>query len=152
MKRNNYLGKSFGPIGSSAGVIVFVIGLFALWNSLLALFLVVAGAFFGFTSIRCIIDSRHKKVMLSNHLFGVIPVGKWMILSPDMKIGIKKANQVWRAYSQSNRSMDIEKSDYRIILYDGADGELLPLKKANTFEAATHDLQELSENLGLKNT
>lgn len=147
MKRNNYFGKTFGPFGSSAGVILFVIGVFALWSSLLALILVVFGAFLGFTSTSCIIDVKHKKVMLSNNLFGVIPSGKWVKITPEMKIGIRKTNQLWRMYSRSDRSLDIEKSDYRIFLYDNRDTELLPLKKADTFGAAAHDLNQLSEYL-----
>lgn len=150
MTRNNYLGKSFGPVGSSAGVILFVVGVFASWSSLPALVLVVVGAFMGFTSTSCIIDARHKKVMFSNNLFGIIPSGKWMKIAPEMKIGIKRSEQVWRTYSRSNRSVDVEKSDFRVFLYDNSERQLLPLKKAGTFEAATHDLQELSEFLGLK--
>lgn len=150
MTRNNYLGKSFGPVGSSAGVILFVVGVFASWSSLYALVLVVIGAFMGFTSTSCIIDSHHKKVMFSNNLFGIIPSGEWVRISPDMKIGIKKTKQVWRTYSSSNRSLDIEKSDYRIFLYDNKGRQLLPIKKAVSFEIATHDLQELAVHLELK--
>jgi hypothetical protein len=151
MTRNNYLGKSFGPVGSSAGVILFVVGVFASWSSLLALVLVVAGVFMGFTSTRCIIDLHGKKVMLSNNLFGIVPSGKWMKITPEMKIGIRRSKQVWRTYSRSNRQVDVEKSDFRVFLYDSSERQLLPLKKAGTFEAANRDLHELSKYLGLKN-
>lgn len=150
MTRNHYLGKSFGPVGSAAGVILFVVGVFASWLSLIALVLVIIGAFMGFTSTSCIIDAHRKKAMFSNNLFGIIPFGKWMKITPEMKLAIKRSKQVWRTYSRSNRSVDVEKSDFRVFLYDSKGKQLMPLKKADTFEGATRDLEELSEYLGLK--
>ncbi len=150
MKRNNYLGKSFGPVGSPAGVIVFVVGVFATFNSIFSLVLVIIGAFFGFTSTSCIIDSHQKRVMFSNNLFGIIPTGKWVRIEPDMRIGIKRSNQVWRSYSQSNRSLDIEKSDFRIILYNSNDLEIMSLKKTKTHESAQAEMDILVSRLGLK--
>jgi len=150
MKTRNFLDKTFGPVGTSAGILLFVVGLFTSFTSLFGLILLVPGAFIGFTSSSCVIDWPKKRVKFTTNLFGIIRTGKWVNIEPDMKIGIKKSNRVWRAYSWSNRTLDLEKSDFRIILYDRNNKQIMPIKKAKTPEEASHEGISLSDRLGLK--
>ena len=66
-----------------------------------------------------------------------------------MKIGIKESNLTWRAYSQGNRPLDIEKKDYRIILLDSGNKEIMPIKKINLKDSAKIELVILGNKLGL---
>ncbi len=150
MTTTNKLDKSFGPIGSPAGVFMFIIGLIATYFSIiLGLILVLVGAFMGFTSTSTVIDYDKRRIKLSNNLFGVFKTGQWINIEPSMKIGIKKSNRAWRAYSRSNRTLDIAIKDYRIILYDSNDKQIMPIKKIATLESAKMELELLSNKMGL---
>ena len=114
----NKLNKSFGPAGSFSGIIVFVLGLISTYYSLYMLGLVIIGAFVGFTSSSTFIDFEQKRARFPNNIFGIIRTGKWMAIEADMKIGLNISNQVWNAYSQSNRGIDINEENIQIILYN----------------------------------
>ena len=89
---NNRLEKSFGPIGSAAGMFMFIAGLVTTcFISLIGLILVLIGAFVGFTTTSTLIDLKNNKIKLSNNLFGIIKIGKWIDIKSNMKIGIKKS-------------------------------------------------------------
>ncbi|HSO78448.1 MAG TPA: hypothetical protein VLQ76_07760, partial [Bacteroidales bacterium] len=64
------LDKSFGPVGSSAGTLLFFGGLVSLYFSLTGLVLVLLGAFVGFSSSSTAIDFRKRKMRFSNDIFG----------------------------------------------------------------------------------
>ncbi len=66
-----------------------------------------------------------------------------------MKIGIKESNLTWRSYSQGNRPLDINSNDYRIILLDSVNKEIMPVKKFNSKELAKIELVTIGNNLGL---
>lgn len=149
MNQNNLLDKSFGPVGTSAGILLFVVGLFVTFTSLYGLILMLIGAFVGFTSTSCVIDLNQKRVKFSNNLFGIVRFGEWLKIEPTMKIGIKRSNRTWRAYSQSNRTLDVEQTDFRIILYNQDDKLILPLKKCKSSEVATKEMELLASELKL---
>ena len=129
---------------------MFIIGLIATYFSIiLGLILVLVGAFMGFTSTSTVIDYDKRRIKLSNNLFGVFKTGQWINIEPSMKIGIKKSNRAWRAYSRSNRTLDIAIKDYRIILYDSNDKQIMPIKKTGTLESAKMELELLSNKMGL---
>jgi len=67
-----------------------------------------------------------------------------------MKIGIKKSKKLWRTYSRSNRTLDMEITDFRIILYDSKDKLIMPLKKTNSIESAKVEQVILGNQLGLR--
>jgi hypothetical protein len=71
-------------------------------------------------------------------------------INSDMKFGIKKSNIVWRAYSRSNRTLDIADNDYRLILYKMNGNEIMQVKKYPNIDLARSDLSEISKQLGLK--
>jgi hypothetical protein len=149
MITNNSLDKSFGTVGSSAGVIVFIAGAILTCLYFSALILVLIGAFVGFTTSSAMIDYGRKRVKFSNNLFGIIRIGKWMSLEPSMTIGIRESNQIYRAYSRGNRALEVTQNDFRLILYDSANKEIMPIKKTESLDAARIELEFESKRLGL---
>lgn len=149
MITNNRLDKSFGPVGTYAGVIVFIAGIIMTLFSYSALILVFFGAFVGFTSTCTLINYDKKRIKFSNNLFGIIKIGHWINIEQDMKIGIKKSDLIWTAYSQTNRTLDIPNKDYRIVLYDSDNKEIMPIKKTKTLDSAKIVLETLHNQLGL---
>lgn len=149
MTTKNNLDKVFGPVGSSAGIFLVAAGAVITYFSLSGLILVLIGAFIGFTSTCTLIDVDKKRLKFATALFGIVPIGQWMVIQADMKIGINKSTKIWRAYSQSNRSLDISRLDYRLILYDAKGRALIPLQKTNSMDSATSAMKLLGEQLGL---
>lgn len=149
MKTTFKLDKVFGPIGGPAGIFLFVAGLLITYFSLTGLILVLMGAFVGFTSTSTLIDFDKRKLRFSTNLFGIIPIGQWVFIQSDMKIGIKKSDKVWRGYSRSNRTLDISNTDYRLILYDSGGRAVMPIQKLDQIDSAKTNLDKLSKQLGL---
>lgn len=146
---NNKLDKSFGPVGSFAGIVVFVAGLVSVYYSLFSIILLLIGAFVGFSYSCTLIDVDKKRIRFSNTLFGVIKTGQWLIVNPDMKIGISKSNKVWRSYSRGNRTLDIENKDYRLNLYDSSGKMIMPVRKTSDLNSAKSERQKICNQLGL---
>ncbi len=149
MIENNKFDKSFGPVGTSAGMFLFIAGLILTFFHLAGLILLLIGAFVGFSSTSTLIDYERKRVKFSNNLFGFIRIGQWVKIEPSMKIGIKESNLTWRSYSQGNRPLDIENKDYRIILLDSVNKEIMPIKKFSTNDLAKIELGTIGHQLGL---
>jgi len=149
MTTRNKLDKVFGPVGTSSGIFLFVAGLIITYFSLTGLILVMIGAFVGFTSTSTLIDFDKRRLRFTNNIFGIIPIGQWIYIQTDMKIGIKKSNKVWRAYSRSNRTLDITNNDYRLILYDSKGKEIMPIQKVDNIDSAKSNLDKFSKQLGI---
>jgi hypothetical protein len=149
MIENNLLDRTFGPVGSSTGIFLFITGLIMLFFSLGGLILVLIGAFLAFTSTNTLIDYEKRRIKFSNNLFGFIKTGHWINIEPEMKIGIKKSDSVWRAYSRTNRTLEIADKDFRIILYDSDHKEIMQIKKTDSLESAQLELAKMSARLGL---
>ena len=149
MIENNKFEKSFGPVGTSAGVVLFIAGLILTYFHFTGLILILIGAFVGFSSTSTQIDFEQKRVKFSNNLFGIIKLGQWLNIEPSMKIGIKESNLTWRSYSQGNRPLDIESNDYRIILFDSVNKEIMPIKKFNSKDLAKIELETIGKKLNL---
>jgi hypothetical protein len=150
MTENNTLEKSFGPVGTSAGVILFVAGLILLFTHLTGLILIIIGAFVGFSSTSAFIDYEKKQIKFSNNLFGFIKIGQWLKIEPEMRIGIKESNLTWRTFSRGNRALDITNKDYRIILFDSDSKEIMQIKKTKSIESAISELETIGNRLGLR--
>lgn len=144
------LDQVFGPAGHSAGLLLFLAGLIISFFSLSGLILLVLGAFVGFTSTFTMVDFEKKKIKYSTHILGIIPAGQWMEITPGMKLSIKKSDKVWRAYSQTNRTLDVDNRDYRIILYDENGKEMMPVQKSATMDAAKQELEKIRKGLDLE--
>lgn len=91
-----------------------------------------------------------KRIKFSNDLFGIIHTGKWMNINEEMKIGIKKPHIVWRSYSRSNQSLEIEDNDYRLVLFDNDEQEIMPISKYKNLEKAISNRNDLGKQLGIK--
>lgn len=146
----NKLNKSFGPVGSFSGIIVFVLGLIATYSSVYMLSLVFVGAFVGFTSSATFIDFEQKRAKFSNNIFGIIRTGKWIAIETDMKIGLNISNQVWNAYSQGNRGIEVDEKNIQIILYSSNKQKIMPLKKLKSLDTAKEEIIKLRNDLDLE--
>jgi hypothetical protein len=146
---NNKLGKSFGPVGSFSGVILFVAGFVLTFFYLSGPVLVLIGAFMGFSTESALIDPEKKRVRFSNNLFGIIRTGRWINVDPGMKIKIKKSDMMWRTYSRGNRSLDICNDDFRLVLVDSNYKDIMEIKKSGSLDAAKLDMETLNKQLGL---
>lgn len=149
-KINNKLDITFGPVGSSTGLFLFLGGVVATYFSPMGLVLVLTGAFVWLTSTSTFIDPENMKVKFSNNLFGIIPVGKWIEIKPGMKLGLKKIHRGYRAYTRGTQPADIHLIDIRIILYGADNKEILPIKKFDSSESAKSELSDLIRILNLE--
>ena len=66
-----------------------------------------------------------------------------------MKLAIKDSAITWRTYSRGNRTLDIESKDFRIILLDSDNQEIMQIKKTNSLDLAKAELEILCNKLGL---
>jgi hypothetical protein len=146
----NKLDKSFGPVGSFAGIIVFLAGLVSVYFSWFSLILVLIGGFVSFTYSSTEIDFDQKRVRFLNNLFGVIKLGQWMNVKPDMKLGITKSRKIWKTYSGGNRELEITNEDYRLILYDASGRKIMPIKKEDNLNSAKKELETICRQLEIK--
>ena len=167
MKKKNKLDNIFGPLAFMGKFIslcllcMFFYEFYDLLNRgsgismeingamVLIMFVFLLGVFVGFTNNCTIIDYAKRRIKYATKLFGIIPVGKWTNLTPDMKLGLKKTTERWGAYSRSNRSTSFEYSDLRIVLYDANETEIIPIKKVKKAKFAEIELEELSKLLKL---
>ncbi len=146
----NKLDKSFGPSGTFAGYTILVIGLVLTWTNWGGLLLVVLGAFMGLSSTSTVIDTDKKKIRSLNNLLGFIPIGKWMDIDAAMKLGIKESNVTWTTFSRSNRSIDTIKNDFRIVLCDSGEKEIMEISKSESFATGKDQLDTLCRQMGLE--
>jgi len=146
----NKLDKTFGPFGTSTGFFIMIGGIIATFYSFLGLIIALVGAFACFTSTSTIIDTDNKRIKHSDNLFGIIPVGKWIDIKPDMKIGLKKFHRGYRAYIRGTQKVGIHYKDIRIFLYDSANKQLVPINKFDSYESSKNELNNLSSLLGLQ--
>lgn len=144
------LDKSFGPIASITGIILFVAGLVLVWFSLSAIVNILLGAFLGFTFSRTEIDFDRKKVRYSDVIFGLITTGNWIEISPEMKIGILKSRKTWRTFSMGNRELETPVEDHRLVLFTGAGKKRIPLKKVSSTEKAGIEQDEFCRRLNIQ--
>ena len=149
MIENNKFEKSFGPVGTTAGMVLFIAGIVLTYFYFTGLILILIGAFVGFSSTSALIDYGGKRVKFCNNIFGIIRTGKWIPIEPSMKIGIKKSNQTYRAYSRGNRALDVTQADFRLVLCDSQSKEIIPMKKFDSFDAAKAELETMGDLWGL---
>ena len=149
MIENNKLDKSFGSVGSTSGIILFIAGLILVYFYFSGLILILIGAFVGFSSTSTMIDYEKKRIKFSNNLFGLIKIGRWISIEPDMKIGVRRSNFMWRSYSNGNRTLDIADNDFRIILLGSNNKEIMEIEKADSLDSAKLVQEKLNNEMGL---
>lgn len=146
----NRLDKLFGPSGSFAGFVILLAGLVALYFSLTAIFLVLIGAFAGFTTTCAIIDYAGRSVRYTTAIFGFIHTGKWIGVEKTMTLKVQQSGRNYRAYSRSNRVLDIRERDFSIVLKDENDQEICPLKRFSTRAEAEVTAHDIALKLGIQ--
>lgn len=146
----NTFSKAFGPAGTAAGYLLLAVGLAAAFYHPEALFLALFGAFVAFTYSCTFIDFDKKRVRFSNMFFGLFPYGPWLAITSEMRVGAKKTKQLYTTYSRGNRQNNIEKLEYRVILYNAYSSPLMPLAKFSTLELAKAEVDRLIATLGVQ--
>jgi hypothetical protein len=145
----NKLDKPFGPFGTSTGFFMFLGGIIATYYSFIGPIIAIIGAFVSFTSTSTSIATDKRRIKHSNNLFGIIPIGKWIDIKPDMKIGLKKSHTGYRAYIMGTQPIGIHNNDFRIFLYESDNKQIMPIKKFDSYESSKSELNNLSNLLGL---
>jgi hypothetical protein len=156
--KENRISKTFGPVGSFAGIMIFFLGLSAtiLFNDgriagfLVGILTTLTGAFIGFSNSSVLIDQKKKRVRFSNNIFGFIRTGVWMDIEPDMKIGITASKMNIRSYSRGNRILDIPVKKFIVMLFDKESKPIATLGISNFKDQAIKEAEILSENLKIK--
>jgi hypothetical protein len=138
------ISQSFGPTGATSGMVFFGIGLISIFYTWKTVFLIIIGALLGFTKVYSFIDTEKRRVKLSEYYFGIIPIGKWIIVDSTMTLGYKMTNDGWSASSLSNRKLDIPDTRYTIILYNQNDIPIISLMKLKTEEEMNDKIELLA--------
>jgi hypothetical protein len=146
---NNKLDRTFGSIGSFAGLLILAFGVYACFYHWIGITTVVVGAFLAFTNTSSRIDFENKRIKFSNNFFGIISVGYWTEVKPGMKFMVRNVLKTQTASSQSNRQTSIVNQDFRITLFSDSDRELLDVKRFFSKEDAEKELPDMIDKLGL---
>jgi len=139
--------KSFGPVASYSGILIFIAGIIATYFALTGLILVLLGAFIGFTNSSTTIDSKNKKVRFTNNIFGIIKTGKWIDVDKDMQVGVKRDNRVYRTYSRSNRTLDLKVHNTILYLFDNKGNPMIPIMKIQKNKNPHDEMDTISRKL-----
>ena len=174
MKRYNKLDKIFGPM-AFAGVVLFFYMLYVLLDGLISsiqhgfvekyngtkydtihvfaicTLILLIGAFVGFTAGYTQIDYEKRRIKYGTKLFGIIFIGKWTNLTPDMKLGTDISMERWGGYTSAGTmgSMSFDYTNVRIMLYDAQGTEIIPVKKIKKPKNAETELEKMSKSLNL---
>jgi len=149
MITKNKLDVAFGPFGSSTGFFLIIGGIIATFFSFTGLFIIIIGAFASFTTTGTSIDIANKRIKFTNNLFGIIPVGKWIGIKPDMKLGLRKSHMGYRAYIRGTQPIGIHKNDIRIFLLGPDNKKIMDVRKFSSYEESKIELEKLGYELGL---
>jgi hypothetical protein len=150
MIARNKLDKTFGPFGSSTGLFMLIGGIVATYFSFLGIIFIIIGAFAAFTTSSTFIDAENKRIKYSDDLFGIIPIGKWIYIKPEMSLGLKKSHRGYVGYIRGNQPVDIHYNDIRIFLYDSNNKQIMPIKKFDSYESSKNEINILKSSLGLE--
>jgi len=141
---------AFGSTGSFAGYFLVAAGVAASFQYWEAISLAIFGAFIAFTYSCTFLDIKRRRVKFANMFFGIFPNGKWVAITPDMQLGVKKAKRVYSTYSRGNRRLDLARIRYQIILYNSFNSSIMPLAEFATLELAQAEVDNLMKHLELK--
>lgn len=150
---NYKLDTVFGPSGTFAGYVLIVTGVlsfFVMENPAAGLVPVLVGAFVAFSSTGVQLDLDSGKVRAYTAYFGFLKSGKWQGLDLYDQIQIAEPVIHYRSYSLSNRSLDIYKKDYRIMLLGDHLRLRIPLQKFKSYEQADREAEKISSLLNIR--
>ena len=147
------LDKIFGPSGTFAGYILILTGVLAFFvveNPVGALVPILVGIFVAFSSTGTQLNFNSRKVRSYTAYFGFLKSGKWQNLDLYDQIQIAEPVIHYRTYSRSNRSMDVYKKDYRIMLLGNHLKLRIPLQKFKSYEQADSEAENISALLNIR--
>lgn len=147
MKQKHRFDKSFRPVASFSGILIFIAGLIATYFILTGLILVVLGAFIGFTDSSTTVDFENRRIRFSNNVFGIIKTGKWINLAKEMQVGIKRDNKSYRTYSRSNRTLDLKVHNTILYLFDNKGNPILPIMKIQKDKNPHDEMERIGREL-----
>jgi hypothetical protein len=139
------LSSIFGPNSTVIGSIFVGIGIITLFTTWKAVFLILAGMFFGFTSKVAIIDTDRRRVKSQEVYGGIIPVGKWIAVDSSMSLGYKTINEGFTMRSLSNRQLNVSETKFALILYDQNDMPIMTLMKFDNQLDLQMKMEQLSQ-------
>ncbi|HEX2922157.1 MAG TPA: hypothetical protein VHO50_13420 [Bacteroidales bacterium] len=147
---NKIDNKTFGPFASSIGLIFLIAGSVFSFFNLSGLILAIIGAFIAFTSTGTIIDTEGRRIKHADYLFGILPFGKWINITSDMKLGLRTIKRGYKMYSTTIQSTSIKTYDVRICLYDSNNKQIMAVKKFPSSESALIEIEELALTMGVQ--
>ncbi|MDD2633901.1 MAG: hypothetical protein PHW82_00195 [Bacteroidales bacterium] len=147
---NNKIDNTFGPIGVFAGIVILLLGIYSCFYNWIGLTSVIVGCFLAFSSTNTQIDFSNKRVKFSNNIFGLLKIGYWTDIKPEMSLTIHKTPSKHKASLQANETQNQTVKDYRIMLIDEKGVPILALKKFRDKIKAETSLKELAEKLNIK--
>jgi len=150
MRSTYRLDKSFGPGGSFAGIILVIVGLILLPFYWTGSILILLGAFVGFSGSACEVDTEKRRVRTCHLLFGVFRSGQWIAISSFNGIRVVRTTRFYRTFSLSNRTMETQQDDYRIVLEAGTPQSRIEVMKCSSKETANEKAGVLAKELGLQ--
>ncbi len=148
MQTHYKLDKIFGPVGTIAGITIFIAGIIITFYSFVGIILIVFGAFVGFTGTGTSVDYKNRRVKQYTNLFGVYRIGKWICVDECSSVEIKKQNITWRTYSRSNRTIDISDEGFYIVIHIGESS--IPTIKVPTIDIAKKEAENLRRNFDIE--
>ena len=147
------LDKVFGSSGTftpHAAMLPHMNIVYYLQNPVSALVPVLVGAFVAFSTTGTQVDLELRKVRSYTAFFGFLKSGKWQSLDLYDQIQIAEPVIHYRTYSRSNRSLDIYKKDYRIMLLGNHLKLRVPLQKFKSYKQADREAEKISSLLNIR--
>ncbi len=144
----NRLDMSFGSTGMTAGIILFVVGLFFI-TTFSGIIIILIGAFMAFTHSGVEIDSELKEATFYNKLFGLIKMKKTRSLNEFDHLSVSQTKRTSKTYSQGNRSLTLNNVDFRVYIVNPGKKSRYAIKKCKSKELAEASAEELSNQIGL---
>lgn len=143
------LSNIFGPNSPIIGSIFVGIGVITIFSTWKAIFIILAGMFFGFSKRVAIIDTAKRRVKTQEEYGGIIPVGKWISVDSTMSLGYKSINEGFTMRSLSNRQVSVSETKFALILYDQNDMPIMTLMKFDSQIELQFQMEKLSESLNI---
>ena len=145
--KNNKIEKVCGPSLSFAGYAFIAGGLFALRYSLSSVILIASGTFIAFSYSGTLIDFERKRIKSYTSFFGILRFGKWTDIDSSFTFRITKSKRRYTTHSRANLTNSIYIHDLKLELVCSTTGRRILVNRHKSYEAASREMEELSENL-----
>jgi uncharacterized membrane protein YgaE (UPF0421/DUF939 family) len=150
MKTTYRFEKTLGPSATAAGIFLILVGIVTSFFYITALVLVILGAFTALTDSSTTIDPENKRMRFSNNIFGIIKIGPWVDIKPEMKASVINETRIYRTYSRSNQQTDIKRKDDYLYLCNKQGKPILPVKKMEPGESHEEAVNKVAKEFGIE--